>query len=608
MAIKLQTIVNTPTVKNDLLSVREEILAAARDAEANGRHDTLIVDIEGGWPYLPSPFVLSATENPELAHVDITLRGKNGDTPHIHAFHRIELSSFEKVEGKPYLRYQLKADENGKYPLFHNLFFNANSISPATTRVWRNPDTITNEERTGEKEKAGFYIPTAVANALASGELGAAELNMYVEWEAVTIHLDGVKTEDTRDFGGESYTLVTAKREEMNAFCRDCHRILNTAGRETFITNSPAILTEPDTYAYDYANGVIYVLPANEDTTGQFVQYATVENYFRLEGLENFTLENIEFTGTTSSYVCEHIYHSGQANNVKHAGRLRHAAVIASNMTNFTVKGCVFRDLGGNGLLLTDATNRAFISDCLFDNIGMSALSIGNPTTKWEDPINRNFNIRVENNLFRHIAYEYPTSLCIFVGMVDTLKILHNTIEGCGYSAMSIGWGWEPVPYSPGEKVNTRNVEIAYNYIHNYMDRLRDGGAIYVLGGCANPSICSERFNRMHDNYAELDVMRDGSKYGYYCDGSSSNWDVSHSVIVNCATPLYSQTHPGALSYHNHLHDVYSTTEYRREYHAPGRDVLFYDNHILLSDKEALFEKYPEAKAIHDAAGANLKF
>ena len=78
---------------------REDILAAAREAEAAGRHDTLVVEIEGGWPYLPEPFVLSAKDNPELCSVDITLRGKDGDTPHIHALHRIELSAFEPVEG-----------------------------------------------------------------------------------------------------------------------------------------------------------------------------------------------------------------------------------------------------------------------------------------------------------------------------------------------------------------------------------------------------------------------------------------------------------------------------------------------------------------------------
>ncbi len=609
MAITVNTVVNQPTVANDFAVLREEILAAARAAKEADRHDTLVVDIEGGWPYLPAPFVLSAKDNPELLSLDITIRGKDGDTPRLHALHRIELSQFEKVEGKPYLRYQLTPDENGEYPLFHNLFLNANSLSPSKSAVWRNPDLLTAEERRGDAKRAGFYIPAAIAERLANDPIGSTELTMFVEWEFVTLHAEGVDLSKTRDEGGERYALLTVREDEMDAFCRDCHRILNIKNRETFITNAPALLTESATYAYDYKNGVIYVVPeAGLPIEGQFVQYCTAENYFRLEGLENFTLENIEFTAATSSYICKTLYHSGQANNVKHVGRLQHAAVIASNMKNFKVKGCVFRDLGGNGLLLINKTNRAEICDCLFDNIGMSALSIGNPTTEWEKDENRNFSVRVENNLFRHIGYEYPSALCIFVGMVDTLKVLHNTIEGCAYSAMSIGWGWSPVLYSPGEKVNTRNVEIAYNYIHNYMDCLRDGGAIYVLGGCANYKSYTNRFNRMHDNYAELDRRGDNSKYGYYCDGASSNWDVSHSVIINCATPLYSQTHPQALSYHNHLHDVYSTTTPRRDYHAPGRDVLFYDNHVVLEGREALFEQYPEAKAIKDAAGCNLKF
>lgn len=608
MPITLHTVTVTPTVRNDFAAIREDILAAAREAQAAGRHDTLVVDIEGGWPYLAEPFVLSAKENPELLSVDITLRGKDGDTPRIHALRRIEMTAFEPVAGTPYYRYQLPADETGAYPRFHNLFLNAKSLSPSKSPVWRNPDVIAPEERTGEKKKAGFYIPTAIAERLAAGTMGAAELTMFVEWESVTLHLDGVKLTDTMEQDGESYTLVTALREETDAFCRDCHRILNTKNRETFITNTPALLTAPATYAYDYHRGVIYVVPEEDrPLAGQFVQYCTAENYFQLEGLENFTLENIEFTATTSSYVCDHPYHSGQANNVKHVGRLQHAAVIASNMKNFKVKGCVFRDLGGNGLLLIDQTNRAEITDCLFDNIGMSALSIGNPTTAWEEEVNRNYAIRVENNLFRHIAYEYPTSLCVFVGMVDGLKILHNTIEGCGYSAMSIGWGWNTVTYAPGEKVNTRNVEIAYNYIHNYMDLLRDGGAIYVLGGCSNPDICSERFNRMHDNYASLDVRRDHSKFGYYCDGSSSHWDVSHSVMINCARPLFTQhVVPSAFTYHNHLHDIYSTTPVEMNSHAPERDAVIYDYHMVEEGEEALFEKYPAARAIKEAAGCTL--
>ena len=609
MAITVKKFVKATEDIKSLATLKESILAAARAAQENDRHDSLVIDIEGGWHYLGTPITLSAEENPELLSLDITLRGKNGDRPRIFCFHRIELSAFERVEGKPYLKYQLPKDEEGNYPLFRNLFLNANSIPLATGPIHRNPDLLTDAERRGEEKRPGFYIPEEIAKRIASDDLGSLELTMHVEWEFFTTHIERIDFDHVRDFDGVKHVLAVPVREEIDLFCGDCHRILNIKNRETYLANAPALLTEPDTFAYDYKNGVIYVLPKDaEHLEGQFVQYPGAENFLIVEGLNNFTVENIEFTGTTSKHLCRVMYYSGQANTVKRAGRLRHAALIASNTRNLTVKGCAFTDLGGNGVLLLNSSRGATIIDCLFDNIGMSALSVGNPTSHWEEEKNRNFDIRIENNLFHHIAYEYPTALCIFVGTVDTLKILHNTIEGCGYSAMSIGWGWEPVKYTKGEFCNVRNAEIAYNYIHNYMDILRDGGAIYVVGGNADHTVNSDRFNCMHDNYAKLDVRRDHSKYGYYCDGATSNWEVRHSVIINCATPLYSQTHPGALSYHNHFFDNYSTTKHRRDYHMPGRDVLFYDCHVVEEGEDALYEAYPVAKEIKAAAGCSLKY
>lgn len=607
MSFTVSHAVTSRTEEKRFSDLKESILSAAKAAKEAGRRDALVVDIEGGWHYLDAPLVLSAVENPELLSLDITLRGKDGDTPKIHCFQRIELSAFEAVEGKPYLKYQLEKGADGKYPHFHNLFLNAVSISPAKSPSWRNPDSLSAEEKRGDAKREGFYIPYDIAEKLASDDLGSTELTMLVEWEFATVHVASVDLSKTKEFDGARYALVTLKEGEMDAFSVDCHRQLNITNRETNLLNAPAFLT-PDTYAYDYENGVIYILPKNTETlAGQFVQYPVAENYLSLEGLENFSIEHIEFTGTTVKYLCEKMYHSGQANTVKHYGRLRTAAVVASNMKNFTVSRCNFRDLGGNGLLLVNQTVGARIESCLFENIGMSALSVGNPTTKWEDPVNRNFNIRIENNLFRHVAYEYPTALCVCVAMVDGLKVLHNTIEGCAYSAMSIGWGWLPVDYFPGEKCNVRAAEIAYNYIHNYMDVLRDGGAIYVVGANAKPEGYPERFNCMHDNYAELDVRRDGSKYGYYCDGCATNWEVRHNVIVNCANPLYSQHHPLALSYHNHFFDNYSTTHPYKQFQAPARDVLFYDCYVVEDGFDALAEAYPEARSIKENAGCSLK-
>ena len=137
------------------------------------------------------------------------------------------------------------------------------------------------------------------------------------------------------------------------------------------------------------------------------------------------------------------------------------------------------------------------------------------------------------------------------------------------------------------------------------MRMLRDGGAIYVLGGNANQKTKPERFNRMHHNFALLDVLvKEGAKYGYYCDGASSNWDVSESVVINVdGMPIFSQPHPEALTYHNHFSNIYSTTTRHPSSHVPERDVVTKDYYLVKEGADALFEKYPEAIKIRENAG-----
>ena len=185
---------------------------------------------------------------------------------------------------------------------------------------------------------------------------------------------------------------------------------------------------------------------------------------------------------------------------------------------------------------------------------------------------------------------------------------MHNTVDGCAYSAISAGWNWMPVDWEIGERINIRDAEIAYNKFHNFMDRLHDGGAIYVVGSNANRFSRSDRFNHMHHNYATLDESGPaGDKYGYYLDGASSNWEMYDSVIVNCLTPVYSQPHPQALSFHNLIHRIYSTKPHALNIHAPARDVVIKDFFLEDGDEKNLLAKHPEAKEIKKNAGASPK-
>ncbi len=58
--------------------------------------------------------------------------------------------------------------------------------------------------------------------------------------------------------------------------------------------------------------------------------------------------------------------------------------------------------------------------------------------------------------------------------------VSHNTISDAGYSGVSMGWGWGTV-FPAGCGNNT----ISYNKMFNVMQRLRDGGGIYVGVPCA---------------------------------------------------------------------------------------------------------------------------
>ena len=126
---------------------------------------------------------------------------------------------------------------------------NAVSLSPAKSAVWRNPDTLSPEEKKGDAKRAGFYIPYEIAETLASDDLGSTELTMLVEWEFVTLHIASVDLTKTKEFDGARYALAIPKAGEMDAFCVDCHRQLNIGNREAHFANAPAFLT-PDTYEF----------------------------------------------------------------------------------------------------------------------------------------------------------------------------------------------------------------------------------------------------------------------------------------------------------------------------------------------------------------------
>jgi len=104
-----------------------------------------------------------------------------------------------------------------------------------------------------------------------------------------------------------------------------------------------------------------------------------------------------------------------------------------------------------------------------------------------------------------------------------------NTIYNFPYSGISIGWTW-------GFHDNyTSNNTIEFNYIHDVMRQLADGGAIYTLGPQPNTVI--------RNNYI-ADVKRSefaiGSlNNGFFFDEGSSMMLVDSNVVKSAADGDY---------------------------------------------------------------------
>ncbi len=578
-------------------------------AEATPENDSTEVTVllDGALYALTQPLVLDGEQEPALKRLRLTLAAAEGEKPIITSLSPIDSGLFKKVREGVYAC-TLPQDKNGRYPIFRTLYNGATRIPLSKSKRTVHPFGFVNhyggyrDEEVSEYH-GGLYVEYDVAKTLAdAGRVEPTEMMMLVEWEFIIVHVTGVDLDDTLEHEGKTYAHVKVRDDHLWSMIRSTNPGIGIKNRPFFFANNPVFLTE-NTFSYDYRTGELFFAPPKGKAIDEAkLFYPTLENLITLKGLRNVTLKGLTFTGVDSFYTVENGYHSGQANNEKRAGKLQHAALFTASMTDFTVDGCDFHDIGCNGILMTDRSIRVSVTNSRFTEIAMTALSIGNATVEWENPLNQNFELTVENNLISHIGYEYPAAVAVYIGQVDGLSLAHNTIEYTAYSGISCGWGWSLVEYSPGEKVNLRNADIAYNRIVNTMDVLYDGAAIYVVGANCHKGY-TRQINAMHHNFAKRDEIVAG-RHAYYLDGSSSNWEVYENVTHGAYLPVFSQFHvPSQYTWHNHIHDIYSTKDIPDGNRVPERDMRVGTCYVVPEGLEDLFKQYPHAREIYENSG-----
>ena len=584
-----------------LSRLKRNIIAAAR-----GGFEHIEVVFSGTSYRIEKPIILDAEEYPELGEIKLTLCAKDGIRPQIHSLQEISSDGFEEISDGIY-KYSFPADKKDRYPIFRELYCDGKMLPIAKSESFIHPFGMPdkNDSSNPENERCLFVRKDLADPILKHGDVSSAELTMFLEWEWCNAPIGEIDTCDVRDHNGIEYYCVRLAGEEHRSFIKHRHPIIDVCNRPFNFTNHPALLTE-GTYCYNARSGELYYRASKgENISDLCFAYAKAQNVFSFSGMSGITLRGISFSGIGSTLIARHMYFACQSNAEKRFGLLLDTAILTRDVRDLRVEDCSFYELGGNGIIMTDKSAGVRIKNTSFRKISMAAIVIGNRTTAWEDPKNRSFDVEISNNRFYDIGFDYPAAGAIYISTVDGLRILHNTIEKTAYSAITVGWGWDRVKYLLGEKVNIRDAEIAYNRITDFMQTMRDGAAIYVLGAnCAWGN--ARQFNFMHDNYAEREMYVDNSKRGYYMDGSSTNWECFDNVILGVRLPIFSQFHvPDQYTHHNYIHGIYTDFPIDPGNHAPERDTIVGECFCVPEGKEKLFEIYEKAKDIFEASGCN---
>jgi len=281
------------------------------------------------------------------------------------------------------------------------------------------------------------------------------------------------------------------------------------------VLNDPADLGAPGEFAYDAATSKVYLEPANPDglASGAVVA-AQLSTLIMLNNVSGATISGLTFSDTTS----DRNYYSGMFTD-------KLAAIMGTGLTNSTLTGNTFRNVG-NGVSLSSSSNNT-ISGNGFEQMGGSGIFL---------TANSNHN-NVTGNTMTGLGRINVGSTGIHLENSANNLIDSNTIDGSGR------WG---IDLFPSDGVSLVGNTVSNNTIRNTSRQTNDTGAIYSYAG-TSPSYVKENTTITGNRIENLGgLLRDasgayklGQTQGIYMDDQVSGVTLSNNVIESNGNGMF---------------------------------------------------------------------
>ena len=417
-----------------------------------------------------------------------------------------------------------------------------------------------------------LYVPAVSIRRLIDnkGNLKAkyAEMVLHQMWCVANLRIRSVEVQ------GDSAAIRFHQPESRIQFEHPWPRpMVTTDGHNSafYLTNARELQDVPGEWYHDIDARKVYYYPREGEKMQEAeVIVPAVETLVRVEGTLDRPVCHIRFEKITFSYTTwmrpsekghvplqagmyltdgyridpkmQRNYLNHPLDNQGWLGRPAAAVrVVAAKQIDF--ERCRFEHLGSTGLDYEEAVQGGVVRGCLFRDIAGNGLLVGSfspaahETHLPYDPADRRevcTQQQINNCYFTEIGNEDWGCLAIAAGYVGDVNIEHNEISEVPYSGISLGWGWT-------QTVNCmRNNRVHANLIHHYAKHMYDVAGIYTLGSQPKSYVTE---NCVHSIYKPGYVHDPNHWFYLYTDEGSSfitvrdNWTEGEKYLQNANGP-----------------------------------------------------------------------
>lgn len=417
-----------------------------------------------------------------------------------------------------------------------------------------------------------LYVPVVSIRRLIDnkGNLKAkyAEMVLHQMWCVANLRIRLVEVQ------GDSAAIRFHQPESRIQFEHPWPRpMVTTDGHNSafYLTNARELQDVPGEWYHDIDARKVYYYPREGEKMQEAeVIVPAVETLVRVEGTLDRPVRHIRFEKITFSYTTwmrpsekghvplqagmyltdgyridpkmQRNYLNHPLDNQGWLGRPAAAVrVVAARQIDF--ERCRFEHLGSTGLDYEEAVQGGVVRGCLFHDIAGNGLLVGSfspaahETHLPYDPADRRevcTQQQINNCYFTEIGNEDWGCLAIAAGYVEDINIEHNEISEVPYSGISLGWGWT-------QTVNCmRNNRVHANLIHHYAKHMYDVAGIYTLGSQPKSYVTE---NCVHSIYKPGYVHDPNHWFYLYTDEGSSfitvrdNWTEGEKYLQNANGP-----------------------------------------------------------------------